>query len=184
MMWQPSVLGGIVEYCSAGGDWPARSSVQAIANEDLHSNLVSWVHLFIGGQGADTTSVMQTTNNWLAAQGHTPMITASVALQRAFLDTLHDLRNLHTLIAAMAQWRVWFAASPYFPTHIDTALQAVSGRDSRWSWKTTGAGGEDALIVVGHQRDIGGVTACLAELGWQRYNYRVSEGGLQLRRLS
>lgn len=179
-------LGGIVEYCSAGGDWPDMSNVQslqAVAKEDLRGNLASSVHLFIGGKGADTTSVMRSTKNWLAAQGHLPMITASEALRHAFIDTLRDLRNLHTLVAAMAQWRVWFAASPYFPAHIDAALRTVRGRDRQWSWKTSGAGGEDALIVVGHKQDIGAVTACLVELGWQRYDYHVVEGGLQLQRL-
>lgn len=111
------------------------------------------------------------------------MITTTTALQRAFADTLHDLNNLHTLIEATAQWRRWFSASPHFPTHIDAALRTINGRDRKWSWKTSGAGGEDALIVIGYRADITAVSACLVALGWQNFDYRVAQHGMQLRRV-
>ena len=181
-------VGGIVDYRSCGGEWPGYQEVQpmqALGDEDQHSNLRDVVHIFIGGKGADTTTVMHDTKNWIDAQGHLPMITVSDPLRRAFIDALRDLNEdtLHTLIAAMAQWRVWFSDSPHFPTHIDAALRTVNWRDRQWSWKTSGAGGEDALIVVGHQEDTTAVAACLAELGWQRFDYHVTERGLQLHRV-
>lgn len=176
-------IGGIVEYCSCGGEWPDRHSVQAFTDADLHRNLSEVVHLFIGGHGADTAAVMCDTQDWLDSQARSLLITTTTALQRAFADTLHDLHNLRTLIAATAQWRRWFSASPHFPTRIDAALRTISGLDRRWSWKTSGAGGEDALIVIGYRQDIASVSARLVALGWQNFDYRVTRHGMQLRRV-
>ena len=181
-------VGGIVDYHSCSGEWPSyqdMQSMQALGYENLHGNLVNFVHIFIGGKGADTTTVMHDTKNWIDAQGNLPMITASNPLRHAFIDTLRNLSegSLRNLSEAMAQWRKLFSTSPHFPRHIAQALQSISGQDRKWSWKTSGAGGEDALIVVGHKEDITAVTACLAELGWRRFDYNVSERGLQLQKI-
>ena len=66
------------------------------------------------------------------------------------------------------------------PRTLLPALHNLSGLDRQWSWKTSGAGGEDALLVIGHQQDIAAATACLAELGWQRFAYSVTAQGLHL----
>lgn len=176
-------VGGIVAYRSGGGKWPYRRTVQVFADEDLHRNLSEVVHLFIGGQGADTTAVMCDTKDWLDTQGHSSMISTTTALQQAFADTLHDLNNLRTLIEATAQWREWFSASPHFPASIDAALRAIIGLDHKWSWKTSGAGGEDALIVIGYRADITAVSACLVALGWHGFDYSVAQHGMQWRRV-
>ncbi len=179
-------VGGIVEYRSCGGEWPYFLDVMPMRpfeDEDLLGHLSEVVHIFIGGRGADTTTVMRATKDWIDSQGHLPMVMNTDQLQSAFSATLRDLGKLHTLIEAMAQWRAWFSASPHFPTHIDAALRTVSGRDSLWSWKTSGAGGEDALIVVGYEQDITAIPSHLAKLGWQRFDYRVAERGLSLRRV-
>jgi len=176
-------VGGIVAYRSGGGQWPYRHTVQVFADEDLHRKLSEVVHLFIGGQGADTTTVMCDTQDWIDTQGHSSMITTTTALQRAFADTLHDLNNLRTLIEATAQWRRWFSASPHFPAPIEAALRTIRGRDRKWSWKTSGAGGEDALIVIGYREDITAVSACLVALGWHGFDYSIAQHGMQLRRV-
>ena len=179
-------VGGIVDYRSCGGEWPSYQSVQpleAYEDEDLHGNLRDIVHIFVGGKGANTPIVMHETIKWLNAQGHLPMIEITRALHRAFSKTLHDLHHLPELIAATAKWRAWFSASPHFPPQVAQALQTVNGIDRKWSWKTTGAGGEDAIIVIGYQEDITAVTARLAELDWQHYDYAIATRGLQLHRL-
>ena len=178
-------VGGIVDYSSCGGEWPYYRSVQQMEalEADLHGNLRDIVHIFIGGQGANTMIVMHETINWINAQGHLPLIKVSHALYRAFSHALRNLHSLPELIAATAKWRKWFSTSPYFPQRVAQALQTVKGLDRKWSWKTTGAGGEDAIIVIGYKEDIAAVTACLAELDWQYYNYDIADRGLQLHRL-
>ena len=141
------------------------------------------VHLFVGGQGADTAVVVRDTMKWIDGQGHVPMVVASMELQYAFTNALRDLTNLKSLIEAVAQWREWFSDSPHFPKHIESALRSVSWLDQRWSWKTSGAGGEDALIIVGHRKDLVDVSTCLAEQGWQPFKYAIAERGMQLRQV-
>lgn len=179
-------VGGVVNYSSAGQEWPCLTSAKPLLadeNRDPCYNLSKIVHLFVGGQGADTGTVVRDTQDWIDSQGHVPMVMMTDILQLAFMETLRDLDNLPQLIEAMANWRKWFSESPHFPRHIETALRSVCGRDHKWSWKTSGAGGEDALIVVGYREDIAGVYARLAEQGWQAFDYRVAEHGLQLRRV-
>ena len=177
------LVGGIVDYRSGGGEWPNFRDVRWLDNKGLHDNLVDVVHLFIGGKGADTTAVMHDSKNWLAAQGHESLTKVTQALLQALTNALRDLHNLPAVIKATTQWREFFAAAPHFPAHIAAALQDVSWLNRRWSWKTSGAGGEDALIVVGHREDITVATACLAELGWQRFDYAVAERGMSWQRV-
>ena len=179
-------VGGVVNYHSEGGKWPYWGEARPFRDydiEELHDNLTEVVHLFVGGQGADTAVVARDTMKWIDGQGHVPMVVASMELEYAFTNTLRDLTNLKRLIKAVAQWREWFSDSPHFPKHIESALRPVSWRDRKWSWKTSGAGGEDALIVVGYQKDIVSVTTCLVEQGWRPFDYDVAEQGMQLRRV-
>lgn len=175
--------GGVVKYHSGGGEWPDLCSAKPLAGKGIYNNLVACVHLFIGGKGADTTIAMRDTKNWLAAQGDMSLTKVTQALLQVFTSTLHDPHSLPALVAATAQWRDFFSAAPHFPTHIAEALQTVGGLDCLWSWKTSGAGGEDALLVIGHEQDIVDVTACLAELGWQRHDYNVAKDGMSVRRI-
>ncbi len=180
------LVGGIVTYRSEGGEWPPSPNVQSLpahTEKNARSNLKNCVHLFVGGRGTNTRTVTHATQNWLATQRQLPLAVVSDRLRCAFLGTLHDLHNLPTLIAATAQWREWFASSPHFPRRVDTALHGVHGRDREWSWKTSGAGGEDALIVIGLQQNITAVTARLAALGWQRYHYNIATHGIHWQRV-
>ena len=175
------LLGGIVTYESGGNEWPAAKQVKVLNGSDLHANLLSFVHIFTGGKGAHTTTVLHATQTWLLAERlQTQLQQTMDTLHDAFTATLRTPHPVHrrALIAAVAHWRQLFATAPHFPTHIEGALQTVSGLDCSWSWKTSGAGGEDALLVIGLAADISAVRACLAQLGWHYYNYNVTNQGL------
>lgn len=186
--------GGLVKYSSDGGKWPYYGgatrplvrwgeSFEGEVAHDLHDELSEIVHLFVGGRGSDTTTVIRDTDKWLSSHGHLPLVIQTRELESSFIDALRNPEKLPELIAATARWRAWFCTSPHFPLRIEMALYAVSGRDQKWSWKTSGAGGGDAIIVIGHRQDITEVIECLAEYGWHPFNYKVAERGIKFRRV-
>ena len=190
--------GGLIEYSSNGGQWPYyglatkeltknvgsyEGGYYKSRDYDLHDELSKIVHLFVGGRGADTATVVRDTDKWLKNQSQLALGMFTSELERAFRDTLPRPYDLRELIKATAQWRTWFTSSPHFPLHVEMGLRNVSGRDEKWSWKTSGAGGEDAIIVIGHKEDIAEPTECLAKIGWQPFNYNVAKRGLRLRKV-
>ncbi len=89
-----------------------------------------------------------------------------------------------TLVRAVAAHRQLFTGAPHFPQALAVALSEVDGCDLTWSFKTTGAGGEDALLLVGLEADLRAPAAVLKTLGWRRLRAgfesagaRVSRGG-------
>ncbi len=127
------------------------------------------VHVYVGGAGAPTTETVQTTSSWLEGSNRfDKLIDASESLVDAFNASLKwpDGKSLQKLFQACGANRQLFSTNPYFPQSIGTELSDIPGLDRRWSWKTTGAGGEDAILVLGTSEDITQVTKKLTSLGW------------------
>ena len=58
------------------------------------------------------------------------------------------------LIERTKAHRLILEQMPMFPTQIAKCLEGVEGKDKTWSYKTSGSGGEDALIVIGSLNEI------------------------------
>ena len=178
------LIGGVVEFnCdlhASSDSWPAQA--KAHVNSTL-SQLNSFVHVFIGGRGAPTKSLIKSTKSWLDEEGamigrfKSPakwkvLQSASAELVGAFKVLLESPTlaagqdALYSVIAATAQIRNFFASSPAFPHDVAAILSDIPGLDHSWSWKATGAGGEDAIILIGHRGDIRGPIAALQAQGW------------------
>lgn len=172
------LCGGIVRCGNDGEAWPG--TVHRYA-PPTHARLAQFVHLFTGVRGAATTHVLHTTQRWLRAGGREQhLLAVSAALDRAFAAILDDgsRNNLHALIAATAAWRKFFADAPGFPQQLRATLQNLAGCDQHWSYKTCGAGGNDAFIVIGRRADITDVITCLAAHQRQQLVLPVATQGL------
>ncbi len=159
--------------------WPGRVTVfPASAVERLNQI----VHVFVGGKGAPTTSTIKSTLTWLQEEDLlTALGEASEALIAAFRAALQDSAetpNLTPLLNAVCKHRAIFAHAPTFPNALLTALAAVEDFGKDFSFKTTGAGGEDSVLLVGYQEQITEATQVLAKLGWAKIESPFSERGL------
>src|SRR5690606_638539 len=73
-------------------------------------------------------------------------------------------RNVYQAVGAM---RRVFRGSPHEPRELLSALEALPGIDETWSIKTTGAGGEDALLLFGDDEAVKPALRVLHARGWE-----------------
>jgi mevalonate kinase len=138
------------------------------------------VHIFVGGKGAPTTQTMQTMSSWLdGGNRFERLMEVSETLVDAFNVAIQwpDAIQIKKLAQACGASRGLFAASPMFPTNIAEALSNIPGLDKSWSWKTTGAGGEDAIILVGTKQMTQNAAEKLKEIGWEPSSAQFSMNG-------
>ena len=139
------------------------------------------LHVYVGGKGASTPETLTTTNSWIQAEGLQASVRAHTCnLVASFLSLLqrNDNAKLSALVAAVAAWRQVFAASPCFPTHIAAMLTDLPDCDKDWTFKTSGAGGEDALLLIGNPQSLRPAANLLRLHGWQAISYQVDMKGL------
>lgn len=183
------LLGGLVRFRRGptATAWPA----EAIRLDDrAHAAMTRVVHVFVGGTGAPTTQLMGSTSAWLAESDRLARLgVATERLLQAFDQTFAatdptSTDNLKHLTAAVGGHRQSLVGSPGYPTKLAAALATTEGLDESWSFKTTGAGGEDALLVVGALASVQAAETTLRRLGWKRLaagydtvGARISRGG-------
>ena len=146
-------------------------------------SLGQFVQVFVGGSGAPTAQTLQTMTSWLDSGGRLErLIDLSENLVDAFIIASQwpNPVNLKNLVRACSASRALFWGNPHFPSNIASALSTVPGIDDRWSWKTTGAGGEDAILLVGRAADLESAKAKLASIGWHRLDAVFSESGAKI----
>lgn len=144
-------------------------------------------HVFVGGRGAPTTTTMQTTGSWLDTAGRLDrLLDVSESLVDSFNAYIHspDRGSFQRLVSSCAASRALFAGNPHFPTDLAQALSDISGLDRNWSWKTTGAGGEDAILVVAMDKDLKTITNQLALSGWHPMGARFSDDGAKILKIA
>lgn len=149
--------------------------------------LKDYVHVFVGGNGAPTSSTLQTTASWLdGGVRFERLIDTSENLVDAFLNAIRwpSTDNFRRLIMCTSAQRAIFAAGPHFPLTVADALVNLPGVDNKWSWKTTGAGGEDALLLIGARHTLSQAEEALGALGWHRLNAPFTPSGIRIEALS
>ena len=179
------LYGGLVQSRSSDelASWPAALSLQGA---DTCAKLARLVHVYVGGMGAPTTPVMTSTSEWLEERAAMPELTRrNAALQRSLLAALVDTNSDKTtsdLAASAGAQRRLLSESPHFPKSLAAQLAVLPGCDQTWGFKTTGAGGEDALLVFGRSGDITAADATLRTLGWHPMPAPFIGHGLRLSR--
>ncbi len=142
------------------------------------------VHVFVGGVGAPTTETIQTMSSWLEGGNRfDKLVDTSEGLIDAFNTALQwpDPTSMRKLCHACGNARQMFATSPHFPQILGAELARIPGIDQRWSWKTTGAGGEDAILLIGTKEDTHRAASRLADLGWHPVGHTFVAEGTRVR---
>ena len=126
------------------------------------------LRVMVGGAGAPTGDTMRATGAWLEERGVlSDLVRISREIVPAFVTALtEDARDLGPLLRLTEDHRSLMAQSPRFPGELARVLNRLPGRGTTWSWKTTGAGGEDALLLVGRREHTNAAADALQQLGW------------------
>jgi mevalonate kinase len=148
--------------------------------------LNSWCHVFVGGRGAPTTQTIQSSTHWLdGGHRYDRMIDLSEAVVDAMMMHLRfpSTASLRNCIHSIAMQRALFSGTPSFPAELSNALASTSGADSLWGWKTTGAGGEDAILVIADPRQLANPRKTLESLGWSKAEFEFASSGISIQAL-
>ena len=171
--------GGLVEFSF---QYEANTWTPKWFRHDLDL-LSEYVHIFVGGSGAPTSTTLQSTASWLdGGNRFERLIDTSENLIDAFLNAIRwqSPENFRRLIACTAAQRVMFAGSPHFPLAVAEKLTNLPGIDTKWSWKTTGAGGEDAILLIGPHKSIQPAAQELWSMGWHRLEAPFTSSGIRI----
>lgn len=174
------LVGGLVAFtgCDELAHWP--SKVERFSPLQLQ-RLSKLVRVYVGGEGSPTAPLLKTTRAWLAAQGvWNQFVDTSRGLVAGFLQALSptaDDTDRKRLYHACAAHRTLLHRAAGFPRAIDAALAHVRGLDESFSWKTTGAGGEDAILLIGPAGELKRADAALRQLGRRPLDCMFTDSG-------
>ncbi|MEI8025604.1 MAG: hypothetical protein WCI18_04570 [Pseudomonadota bacterium] len=158
-------LGGLVEMTIDEDIWP-KSSKQT---KSCH---LERIQMLVGGKGAPTRETLESVSQWLTSNRDSHSLQAvSEDLTDAWLGS-----DFPILLEKIEAHRLFFDGAPRFPRELSQALKPHQNL-SQWSWKLTGAGGEDALIVVGNIPTEARLV--FQNFGWRRADFTFSGEGLK-----
>ena len=123
--------------------WPGDISSVAMPPDMLNK-----FSIFVGGRGAPTKQLVK------AMLSHIEKNDLSTQI-KSTSDNLIDILSSRECTFEQARdsiiaLRKCFEATPAYPSRVAEALESVPGLDVVFTWKTTGAGGEDAILLFGN----------------------------------
>ena len=142
--------------------WPGNYRKYTEINEGFLSQNLT---VLVGGKGAPTGALIRQTYPRL--KGDEDFKRVSDELVDLFLSCLlSDLKDLSPLIRKIAEHQVFFHGTKSFPEDLFRGLEQLKGFGQSWTLKTTGSGGEDALLLIGDKKHTEGCLRFLLEKSW------------------
>ena len=135
---------------------------------DAHgSRFESYFEVWAGGKGAPTGPTMHDTIAWLGQEDRWMELESfSSQMVASLVDFFTSNLPVAAMLREMGNYRQFFSGGPHFPIQLRKKLEELAGLDQTWSYKTTGAGGEDSLLLVGPRDATQPARECLQRLGW------------------
>lgn len=125
------------------------------------------IHIYGGGRGAPTNAVMNNTLQGVKRKRDQLNAYSRQAVE-CFLEFAGAAVLPKDLPSAVAQLRSVFEQTAFYPNTLSDRLKLIPGCDLEWTFKTTGAGGEDAILLIGEIRDLTEAHQALISMGWKR----------------
>ena len=175
--------GGVVSYkMPVNNEYP--KFLESNKSESALNRLNQVVRIFVGGLGAPTALTTKETQSWLASRANSGEFTAaSENLVSAFKKVIEGegshSESFDNLIGAVNLHRSHFRASPLFPKIADF-IEGLPQFGPRLTYKTTGAGGEDAILGIGDELALESLEASLSKRGWHRLDAKFSGHGIKI----
>ncbi len=150
--------GGYLEWQPDFENWPG-----PVKQLDINW-LKNFVHPYAGGQGAPTATVGGGVRRWLDENPArwTELETKTRDLVAAFLS-----QNIEQTVQANEKHATFFRQAPFYPTGLYNLLARLPEFGRSWTFKTTGAGGEDAILLIGPRSELTLADSALRRQGWR-----------------
>lgn len=170
--------GGLLQITTAPESWPGPVRQIACESERLHS----FVHIFLGSGFARTKDILMPTLQWLQADGRANTLAQlNLSLQTAILEFLnHQHGSWQNLVTSCANQRQFMKACEFYPQRIDECFADDPTLDRDWSFKLTGAGGDDAIIVFAKPEQLPQVSLRLKSVGRSLLRHSITPKGITL----
>lgn len=177
------------------GRWPFRCQQVAFGQ-----NLSEQVQIWVGGKGAPTTKIVGGVLANLKL-GYEPGVTKRrsqlwppggdwlsfcdlsdrlVEQMLSFLQGDEQRPSLLLMTLVKLHRKHLHSVQPASFKPLLSALASLPGCDENFTFKTTGAGGEDALLLIGPASELKRPAALLLEQGWYRLPGKITGQGLNL----
>ena len=141
-----------------------------------------YFHPVIGGRGDVTCQSMQKTYDFIRERiGISCFGEAMASLTLAIESFLAGRGALRDVFYHNGILQEMLFSSPNYPRGLFGELSLMAGFGKDWSVKTTGAGGEDALLLIGEREKLVPVFSFLAEKGWLPLLSGFSKDGAKMR---
>jgi len=174
------LLGGLVQFqCTDEQHWPGNVSKLSGATEVLNR----FVRICAGGSGSVTGAAVGSVSSWLSSRNlWGELANASEQLVNAFLELVQSPSESRVdhLLQCIKAHRKLFSSSPNFPHAIFSQLSQHEGFDETWTAKTTGAGGEDSILIVGTESGLKQAENAISAVNWHVLPARFIESGLNV----
>jgi mevalonate kinase len=165
--------GGLLVWQPNYQDWPGEVQITTAPKLD-------WLQIFRGGRGAPTKEIAGSTRQWLQDQQlNAPFVSTSERLVSALQSSITAAHPTANLYQAVGDVRRLLAKSPHYPHDLLQSLVDLPGCDSSWSFKTSGAGGEDAILLFGPPSSTTAARDLLVKQGWQNLTTDLGCPGLE-----
>lgn len=170
--------GGIIEFRNKPDQDLEENSLEKIGVDA--GKLNEFIHPVVGTKGAPTKNLLGKTLSWIDAQGlWSEIIDENKQLIESFKNHFASgsVQSLANLIFHIKMHRRIFEKSPYFPDWL-RELNSLKNVDKTWSYKLTGAGGEDAILLFGKRDDIKPALQFFYSKGWDEPRFIFAEEGM------
>lgn len=167
------LVGGVNKFIIDQNKWPGNIT-------NLSFDPAKWVekvHLMYCPIGAPTGPLVSSQLFWLSEKNRSnELAKINSQLIEQFVE-MSDLCFGQDFFNLLAKHRSLFIHSPAYHAKTHETLEKQADLDKTWSYKTTGAGGLDALLLFGSSHAIEPVINCLSLQGWTKLNYSLQTEG-------
>ncbi len=174
------VLGGLVVFSGTAENWPG----MLLGAKSKSGQLNELIDIFCGGRGAPTTAQVGSTSEYFEKHSLWPRIIETqeklIDLFAPALEENPPSETIFDLVGALVQARLPFVEGPHFPKDLFKELSNLPNFDKTWTCKTTGAGGEDAMLVIGSKMDRRVARDFFEARGWKKSSYLFSSDSLRI----
>jgi mevalonate kinase len=171
-----SLGGAIVSSPLKNKQWPGNWKAISLKN-----NFLNYLHVCVGKKGSATRKTIKQSINIYKKLIN--FCTVSEILIDDFVSFLKEPESKNILLklfSSMRNHRELIKQLPSYPKEILAELEYLPGLDSKWSFKPTGAGGLDAILLIGSKDNISAPLKLLEQKRWQLYPIQIDNTGIKI----
>ena len=120
-------------------------TVETLDFKNFMGNILQHITVFVSKTGAPTKVTMQKNAHWFKNQ----FLIAQQSASEELIDSLMHYQSFQDVLDKIVKFRNILEESPAYPRRIHSVLSSLKGFDKKWTFKPTGAGGEDAILLFG-----------------------------------